>query len=71
MGFVRAVSKAPQNLPTASDRVRMRGRPYLGELVGVNPESLWAVVCWDWEGYLTERPPPLICHLYELQKESP
>ena len=60
------MSKAPQNLPSAGDRVRLRGRKSLGMLDYVN-ERLWANVKWD-DPPTGDESRPLLCHLYELER---
>ncbi len=46
--------KRPSNAPTIESvgcRVKLRGRPYLGYITGINPKSKWTNVAWDWECY--------------------
>lgn len=52
--------KAPSNLPTIGDRVKLRGRQNIGKLQRVDDRN-WSWVDWDGEG-------PIICHLHELER---
>lgn len=60
------MSKPPPNVPSIGDRVRMRGRNSVGELMRVNDRN-WATVRWDTDVFVP--PGPDIVHLHELEKE--
>jgi len=53
------MSKQPKNLPKKDDRVKLRGREFVGTLIRIDPDK-WSFVKWDSKG-------PIICHLHELE----
>lgn len=55
------MTKAPPNTPSAGDRVKARGRNFVGTLLRVD-DRFWAHVRWDWADG------PRVCHLHELEK---
>jgi hypothetical protein len=60
------MAKPPPNLPAAGDNCRLRGKQSLGKVLVINPLNNWARVEWD----PAETPfAPLMCHLYELEKQ--
>lgn len=58
------MTKRPLNTPdSVGDRVRLRGRNCVGEVVSFDPEKSWASIRWDNGGS-----GPKICHRNELEK---
>lgn len=57
--------RPPPNQPKVSDRVRMRGREFIGVVTYINPDTLWTQVRWDGDFG------PRYCHKFELEVVSP